>query len=229
MADDVPAVLFAATSANKLGSMDTGCWLEEMAAPYYILKKRGFEPTIASPAGGKIPLDPRSTQEGQLSATSKNFLKDNEAMDKLNNSVRTSEVDPDDFVALFVPGGHGIMVDGPKDMKPLVETFAKQGKLVSAVCHGPAAFTEAELDGQPIVKGKKVTSFSNSEEEKIGGTKAVPFLLEDRLKERGAHYHKGEDWSPFVVTDSKMITGQNPQVIPLTLLAIGTPMGAASP
>ncbi|CAL5224243.1 g6896 [Coccomyxa viridis] len=212
---DAPAVLFAATSANKVGSLETGCWW-------------GYEPIIASPKGDKVPIDPKSKQEQYLTSTSRDFLKDDEAMDKLNNSVRVHEVDPNDFVALFVPGGHGIMVDGPKDMKPLVEAFAKQDKLVAAVCHGPGALTEAELNGKPLVKGKKVTGFSNSEEKSFGADKEVPFSLEDRLKERGADYHKGADWSPFVVTDGQLITGQNPQSSQALGKAMADALGAAS-
>ncbi|CAL5224244.1 g6897 [Coccomyxa viridis] len=207
---DLPRVLFAATSADKVGSLDTGCWLEELAAPYYVLKSRGFEPVFSSTKGGKIPIDPKSIQEQYLASTSRDFLKDDEAMTKLNNTVRMNEVDPKDFVALFVPGGHGVMIDGPKDMKPLVEAFAKQDKIVAAVCHGPAALTEAELNGKPLVKGKKVTSLSNSEEELIGADKDVPFLLEDRLKERGAIFEQAGNLEPHVVVDGKLITGQNP-------------------
>ncbi|CAL8471608.1 g11150 [Coccomyxa elongata] len=154
-----------------------------------IWKKKGYGVTVASIKGGEVPLDPRSLQEENLTEHSKSFL----------NS-----------------GGHGIVIDGPNDphLRKTLEKAAEQGKIISAVCHGPAAFVKAEVDGKPLVKGKKVTGFSNSEEKSIGMDKVVPFLLEDKLKELGAKYEKGKDWSPVVVKDGKLITGQNPQSSP---------------
>ncbi|EIE21884.1 class I glutamine amidotransferase-like protein [Coccomyxa subellipsoidea C-169] len=206
-------ILSVATSSDQLGDIKTGLWLEELAAPYYIWKKKGYSVTVASIKGGQIPLDPMSLKDDYLTEPSKTFLDSEAAMKELKNSPSVKSVNMDEYDALYIPGGHGIMIDGPKDphLRKTVETAAKQGKVISAVCHGPAGLVSAEVDGKPVVKGRKVTAFSNSEEKNVGKESEVPFLLEDKLKELGAKYEKGKDWSPHVVTDGKLVTGQNPQ------------------
>lgn len=208
-------VLIVLTSHDQLGDTGekTGFWLEELAAPYYALRDAGAELTLASPAGGQPPLDPKSdASDAQTDATAR-FHQDPDAQAQLANTMQLVDVSADDFDAVFYPGGHGPMWDlaGNPESIALVEAFVRGGKPVAAVCHGPAALTNARRpDGSYLVAGKNVTGFANSEEDAVGLTDVVPFLLEDRLRERGGNYRKGENFAPYVLVDGTLITGQNP-------------------
>ncbi|MCO5611030.1 hypothetical protein L7F22_065279 [Adiantum nelumboides] len=207
-------VLIVCTSHEKLGKTDkpTGLWAEEVAAPYYILKEAGAHVDIASIKGGKIPLDPVSL-EGDLGHHTHSFLKDHlELKKKVESSLSIADAS-EEYDAIFLPGGHGVCYDFPDNptLISLVEKFWAQGKVVAAVCHGPVGLVNIKApDGEYIVKGRKVAGFTNSEEDAVGKTAFVPFLLEDKLKERGGHFQRGPDWTPYAVADGKLITGQNP-------------------
>lgn len=208
-------ILIVLTSHDQLGNTGkkTGFWLEEFAAPYYILKDAGAAITLASPKGGQPPLDPKSDLPENLTELTKRFRADKAAQMELANTKKLVDVSAADFDAVFYPGGHGPMWDMPdnKASIALIEAFVKAGKPVGAVCHAPAALVNVRgKDGEYLVKSKRVTGFTNTEEEAVGLSKVVPFLLEDRLKERGGIYSKGGDWSPYVQVDGKLVTGQNP-------------------
>ncbi|PKN87716.1 MAG: type 1 glutamine amidotransferase domain-containing protein [Deltaproteobacteria bacterium HGW-Deltaproteobacteria-1] len=208
-------ILIVLTSHDQLGNTGkkTGFWLEEFAAPYYTLKDAGAAITLASPKGGQPPLDPKSDLPENLTELTKRFRADKTAQAELANTKKLSEVSADDFDAVFYPGGHGPMWDMPDNEASiaLIEAFVKVGKPVGAVCHAPAALVNVRgKDGEYLVKGKRVTGFTNAEEEAVGLTSVVPFLLENRLKERGGVYSKGADWAPNVQVDGKLVTGQNP-------------------
>jgi len=208
-------VLFVLTSHSELGNTGdkTGFWIEEFAAPYYLLKDKGVEITIASPKGGQPPIDPKSeTPDSQTPATNR-FNKDEETQAILANSVKLSTVNQENFDAVFFPGGHGPLWDLAEDKNSiaLIESFYRNNKTVAAVCHAPAIFKNTKTeDGSPLVKGKKVTGFTNSEEEAVQLTDVVPFLVEDMLKENGGIYSKAEDWAEYAIEDGLLITGQNP-------------------
>lgn len=208
-------ILMVLTSHDKLGDTGkkTGFWLEEFAAPYYVFKDAGADVTLASPEGGQPPLDPNSDSDDAQTDATKRFKDDDAAQRDLANTQKLAEVDAEGFDAIFYPGGHGPLWDlaESKDSKRLIETFYTSGRPVGAVCHAPAVFrhTQGE-DGKPLVSGKKVTGFTNTEEEAVGLTDVVPFLVEDMLKENGGHYEKGNDWASFVLTDGHLVTGQNP-------------------
>lgn len=208
-------ILMVVTSHDKLGDTGkpTGFWLEEFAAPYYVFKDAGAEITIASPKGGQPPLDPASdTDDAQTEATTR-FKNDTAAQDALAQTVVLSGVAADGFDAIFYPGGHGPLWDLAEDAASikLIETFAAHDRPIGAVCHAPAVFKHPKgADGQPLVSGKTVTGFTNTEEDAVGLTKIVPFLVEDMLQANGGKYEKGADWASFVVTDGKLVTGQNP-------------------
>lgn len=208
-------ILMVLTSHDQLGDTGnkTGFWLEEFAAPYYVFKDAGADITLASPKGGQPPLDPSSdTDDAQTEATDR-FKSDEAAQKDLANTTELSTVPADGFDAIFYPGGHGPLWDLAEsaDSRNLIETFAKSDRPVGAVCHAPAVFRHTQnTDGKPLVSGKTVTGFTNSEEEGVGLTDVVPFLVEDMLKANGGDYKKGDDWASFVVTDGKLVTGQNP-------------------
>lgn len=208
-------ILFVLTSHDQLGTTGekTGFWLEEFAAPYYALTDAGATITLASPKGGKPPIDPKSNlPENQTEAT-RRFQADASAQAQLAVTRILAEIAATSFDALFFPGGHGPMWDlaGDSTSIALVESFAKAGKPVGAVCHAPVALTNARsLDGEFLIRGKRVTGFSNEEEQAIGLATVVPFLLEDRLRERGGRYRRGPVWAPHVEVDGKLVTGQNP-------------------
>ena len=208
-------ILMVMTSHDKLGNTGkkTGFWLEEFAAPYYTFLDAGAVVTVASPEGGQPPLDPKSdTPEGQTDAT-KRFKKDPAAQSVLANTVKLANVRADDHDAIFFPGGHGPMWDMPDNPTSiaLVEAFVKADKPVGAVCHAPVALVNVRgKDGKYLVEGKHVTGFTNAEEEAVGLSAVVPFLLEDRLKERGGIFSKAANWAPYVRVDGKLVTGQNP-------------------
>jgi len=208
-------VLIVITSHDRLGDTGkpTGFWLEELAAPYYRLKDAGAVLTLASPKGGQPPLDPTSNEPGFQTDATRRFDGDPAAQAELAGTVRLSEVDAESFDAVFYPGGHGPLWDLANDESSvqLIERFIEQGKPVAAVCHAPAVLLNAkDVSGEPLPGGKRVTGFSNTEEAAVGLTEVVPFLVEDRLVELGGRYEKADDWTPFVIVDGLLITGQNP-------------------
>lgn len=203
------------TSLDKLGDTGhkTGFWLGEFAAPYYVLSDAGVDITPASSAGGKPPIDPSSEAPGAQTEATNRYNDDKDLQEKLSQTVKLSEVKADDYDAVFYPGGHGTLCDltNNEDSIRLIEEFAKQKKPIAAVCHAPAVLAKVkDGDGEPLVKGKNVTGFTNSEEEAVNLTEVVPFLLEDKLKELGGQYSKVDDWQPHIVRDGILITGQNP-------------------
>ncbi len=207
-------ILMVLTSHEKLGDTGkkTGFWVEEFAAPYYVLADAGAEITLASPKGGNPPIDPASTtNEAQTEAT-KRFDNDPELQKKLSMTKKLEDVKASDFDAVFYPGGHGPLWDLANDLKSiaLIESFNEQMKPMAFVCHAPGVLANVEDHKSPMVRGKNVTGFANSEEEAVGLTNVVPFLVEDKLNQLGAHYSKGDDWSSYVMTDGRLITGQNP-------------------
>lgn len=208
-------VLIVLTSHDRLGDtgQKTGFWLEEFTTPYYILKDANVDITVASPQGGQPPLDPKSDAPDSQTASTERFKHDAEAQLVLANTFRLADMRPADFDAVFYPGGHGPLWDlsGDRDSISLIESMYAAGKPVAAVCHAPAVLRYAKAaDGQPLVKGKSVTGFSNSEEDAVQLSAVVPFLVEDDLKSQGANYSKADDWQPYVITDGNLITGQNP-------------------
>jgi putative intracellular protease/amidase len=208
-------ILMILTSHDELGDTGekTGFWLEEFAAPYYVFKDAGADITLASPAGGQPPLDPKSDAPDAQTAATKRFKDDTDSQKALATTYKLAEVTPSRFDAVFYPGGHGPMWDlaESKTSIALIEAAIADGKPVAAVCHAPAVLRHVKgPDGAPLVKGKKVTGFSNSEEEAVGLTDVVPFLLEDMLSQQGGTYSKGEDWASYVLEDGLLITGQNP-------------------
>ncbi len=207
-------VLFVLTSHDKLGNTGekTGFWIEEFAAPYYTLIDNGFEVTIASPLGGQPPIDPKSDDKSAATEDTKRFDADKDLQNKLSHSHKLSEINQKDYDAVFYPGGHGPLWDLVEDKNSiaLIESFYTHKKPVAFVCHAPAVLKNVKVNGEFLVKGKKVTGFTNEEEEAVGLTKVVPFLLEDAMKANGALYSKGENWAPYAVEDGLLITGQNP-------------------
>jgi putative intracellular protease/amidase len=208
-------ILMVLTSHDKLCNTGkkTGFWLEEFAAPYYVFKDAGSEVTLASPKGGPPPVDPTSDGEDAQTEATKRFKGDKAAQSDLANTVVLSTVSTDGFDAIFYPGGHGPLWDLSEDAHSikLIERFAADDRPIGAVCHGPAVFKHPRgADGESLVSGKTVTGFTNSEEDGVGLTEVVPFLVEDMLKANGGAYEKGADWASFVVTDGKLVTGQNP-------------------
>jgi len=208
-------ILMVLTSHDQLGDTGrkTGFWLEEFAAPYYVFKDAGADITLASPKGGQPPLDPSSdTEDAQTPATDR-FKADEDAKDQLAHTKTLSTIDAKGFDAIFYPGGHGPLWDLSEDGDSirLIEEFAQSDRPVGAVCHAPAVFKHPKsADGNALVSGKTVTGFTNTEEQAVGLTKVVPFLVEDMLKANGGNYEKGADWGSFVVVDGKLVTGQNP-------------------
>ena len=208
-------ILMVLTSHDQLGTtgLKTGFWLEEFAAPYYVFKDADADITIASPRGGQPPLDPKSDEPDFQTAATARFKEDTQAQAALASTLKLSEISPDDYDAVFYPGGHGPLWDLAEDSNSisLIEVMYAAGKTVAAVCHAPAVFLHTEgPDGSPLVEGKSVTGFSNSEEAAVELTDIVPFLLEDELQLIGANYSKSSDWHPYVITDGNLVTGQNP-------------------
>ena len=208
-------ILMVLTSHDKLGDTGkkTGFWLEEFAAPYYVFKDAGAQVTLASPKGGQPPLDPTSDADDAQTEATKRFKADTAAQTDLAQTAVLSAVSAEGFDAIFYPGGHGPMWDLAEDADSieLIETFARTNRPIAAVCHAPAVFKHPKgADGKPLVFGKTVTGFTNTEEAGVGLTDVVPFLVEDMLKANGGTYEKGADWASFVVIDGKLVTGQNP-------------------
>ena len=208
-------ILIVLTSHDTLGDTGkkTGFWLEELAAPYYSFVDAGAELILASPAGGQPPLDPKSNEPDAQTETTKRFEADEVAMQQLANTHKLSEVLNQDFDAVFYPGGHGPLWDLAEDQNSisLIEQTLQANKPVALVCHAPGVLRDVQdAEGRSIVEGKSVTGFSNSEEDGVGLTAIVPFLVEDMLKEKGGQYSKAEDWQAYVQEDGLLITGQNP-------------------
>lgn len=209
-------VLMVLTSHDQLGDTGhkTGFWLEELAAPYYAFKEAGAEITLASPKGGRPPLDPRSSEPESQSDETRRFEADAEAMRALASTMPLRDVNQADYDTVFYPGGHGPLWDLAEDPTSigLIESFLAARKPVGLVCHAPGALRHAKTGrGRPLVEGKKVTGFSNSEEAAVGLTDVVPFLVEDELKSLGGLYSKTRDWGSYAVRDDLLVTGQNPQ------------------
>jgi len=208
-------ILMVLTSHDKLGTTGekTGFWLEEFAAPYYVFKDAGAKVVLASPLGGQPPLDPKSDAPDFQTEATHRFKDDSAAQKVLSSTLKLAEVSAADFDAVFYPGGHGPLWDLAEDPSSiaLIEAMLAAGKPVATVCHAPGVLRHPKTsDGTFVVQGKTVTGFTNSEEEAVGLTKVVPFLVEDMLKQNGGKYSKAQDWHPHVVTDGLLITGQNP-------------------
>lgn len=208
-------ILLVLTSHDELGNTGhkTGFWLEEFATPYYIFKDANADITLASPNGGQPPLDPKSDEPDFQTDATERFKKDADAQAVLANTLKLSDVSADDYDAVFYPGGHGPLWDLAEDQNSiaLIESMYASGKTVAAVCHAPAVFRHTKAaDGSPLIEGKSVTGFSNTEEDAVQLSEVVPFLLEDELKAKGANYSKADDWHPYAITDGNLITGQNP-------------------
>lgn len=208
-------VLIVLTSHDQLGDTGkkTGFWLEELAAPYYTFKDAGAEIVLASPKGGQPPLDPKSNEPDFQTALTRRFEADAEANAQLARTVRLDSVSQADFDTVFYPGGHGPLWDlaEDRDSIALIESFIAAEKPVALVCHAPGVLRHVKAaTGRPLVEGLQVTGFTNTEEEGVGLTQVVPFLVEDELKAKGGNYSKGPDWGSYVVRDGLLITGQNP-------------------
>ncbi len=208
-------ILMVLTSHDELGTTGkkTGFWLEELAAPYYAFLDAGAEITLASPKGGQPPLDPKSDEPDSQTDETRRFHADSAAQAVLASTVKLDTVDQEAFDAVFYPGGHGPLWDLANDKHSisLIEQTLQAGKPVALVCHAPGVLRDVKnADGTPLVKGKKVTGFTNSEEEGVGLTEVVPFLVEDVLKQNRGLYSRGDDWQSYTVQDGLLITGQNP-------------------
>jgi len=208
-------ILIVLTSHDQLGDTGekTGFWLEEFASPYYYLKDAGVHVTLASPNGGQPPLDPKSDAPDFQTDATRRFENDPSAQNELANTAKLTDMEVDDFDGVFYPGGHGPLWDLHSDVDSiaLIEGFIAASKPVAAVCHAPAVLLNAKgPDGEPLVKGKQVTGFTNSEEAAVELTDVVPYLLEDQLVLNGGLFQKVEDWHPLAVVDGLIITGQNP-------------------
>lgn len=218
-------ILMILTSHDQLGETEhkTGFWLEEFASPYYVFKDANADITLASPEGGQPPLDPKSDEADFQTDATRRFKEDADAQAALANTVRLADISPENFDAVFYPGGHGPLWDLAEDRSSiaLIESMHASGKPVAAVCHAPAVLKHAKnSDGSPLVKGKSVTGFSNTEEDAVQLTEIVPFLVEDELKASGGNYSKADDWHPYAITDGNLITGQNPASSELAAKAV---------
>jgi len=207
-------ILMVLTSHDQLGNTGrkTGFWLEEFAAPYFVFRDADVQVTLASPKGGQPPIDPKSDLPENQTPAMARFKQDQAAQKALSQTSKLSEMRSTDFDAIFYPGGHGPMWDLAEDPESiaLIESFYNSGKPVAAVCHAPGVLHRVMYEGAPLVKGKRVTGFTNGEEEAVQLTKVVPFLVEDELKRLGGLYQKAADWESFVVVDGRLVTGQNP-------------------
>ena len=207
-------ILMVLTSHDMLGNTGrkTGFWLEEFAAPYFVFKDAGFELTLASPKGGQPPIDPTSDLPENQTPAMQRFKQDEQAQKELSQTVKVANVKAENFDALFYPGGHGPLWDLAESAESinLIESFYNSEKPVALVCHAPGVLRHVNYKGVPLVKGKRVTGFTNSEEEEVQLTEVVPFLVEDELKRLGGLFEKKPDWQSFVIVDGHLITGQNP-------------------
>jgi putative intracellular protease/amidase len=217
-------VLMVHTSHDQLGNtgVKTGFWLEEGAAPYFVFRDAGVQLTLASPKGGQPPIDPKSDRPENQTPAQARFKKDAEAQKAFANTVRLADVKAEDFDTVFYPGGHGPMWDLAEDPVSiaLLESFYNSGKPIALVCHSPGVLRHVKYQGEPLVKGKHVTGFTNGEEEEVKLTHVVPFLVEDELLRLGAIFEKKANWQPFTITDGRLITGQNPASSTVTAQAL---------
>lgn len=208
-------IVIVSTSATILKGHDTGLWIEELATPYYLFKKAGYEVTVSSPAGGAIPIDKNSMADGFFTDEAQKFMHDAEAVGQLSHSTKLDSIDFSSGIdAIFLCGGHGTCVDfvANSALKSAIETLYAADKIVSAVCHGPNGLPQCNKpDGTPLVKDKVVAGFSDAEEIAVGLHDKVPFMLEAKLKELGAKYERADDWNSKVCVDGNLVTGQNPQ------------------
>lgn len=208
-------ILMVLTSHDQLGNTGkkTGFWLEEFAAPYYAFTDAGAQVVLASPAGGQPPLDPKSDLPDFQTALTHRFKADPAAQQALAHTVKLATINPADFDTVFYPGGHGPLWDLAESATSiqLIETFERAGKPVGFVCHAPGALRHVKAaNGEPLVKGRRVTGFTNTEEDAVELSDVVPFLIEDEFKTQGGLYEKGPDWAPYIVVDGHLVTGQNP-------------------
>ncbi|QBX34141.1 type 1 glutamine amidotransferase domain-containing protein [Paracoccus liaowanqingii] len=228
----MPKALIILTSHDRLGDTGTptGFYWEELAAPYWILSDAGWQVELASVLGGNPPADPSSATDETMTDEVRRFMADDAAMNRLAHTEKLDEIDVSGCDIVYLPGGHGTMWDlpGSQALGQLLASAWDKGAVIGAVCHGPAGLLSARLpSGKPLVDGRRVAGFTNSEEEAAGLTGTVPFLLEDQLKAQGARHEKGPDWQPFALADGRLVTGQNPassaQVAQLMLQAAGQP------
>ncbi|MES2008290.1 type 1 glutamine amidotransferase domain-containing protein [Cupriavidus basilensis] len=208
-------ILMVLTSHDQLGNTGkkTGFWLEEFASPYYVFRDAGADITLASPQGGQPPLDPKSDAPDAQTEATERFRKDTAAQAALASTLKLAQVKGGDYDAVFYPGGHGPLWDLAEDRASiaLIETMYAAGKPVGAVCHAPGVLRHVRgPDGEPLVRGKAVTGFSNAEEAAVQLTEVVPFLVEDELKRLGGHYSKAADWQSYALVAQRLVTGQNP-------------------
>jgi putative intracellular protease/amidase len=228
-------IVMVLTSHDQLGNTGrkTGFWLEEFAAPYFVFRDARVELTLASPKGGQPPVDPKSDLPENQTPAMARFKQDAAAQKALSQTVKLADVRAEDFDTVFYVGGHGPMWDlaeSPVSIA-LIESFYNAGKPVALVCHSPGVLHRVTYQGAPIVRGKRVTGFTNDEEEEMQLTKVVPFLVEDELKRLGAIFEKVPNWQPFSIVDGRLITGQNPAsstVAAEALLNVVTQQGAHS-
>ena len=217
-------ILMVLTSHDQLGNtgLKTGFWLEEGAAPYFVFRDAGVQLTLASPKGGQPPIDPKSDRPENQTPAQARFKKDGEAQKAFANTVRLAGVKAEDFDTVFYPGGHGPMWDLAEDPVSiaLLESFYDSGKPIALVCHSPGVLRHVKYEGAALVKDKRVTGFTNGEEEEVKLTHVVPFLVEDELLRLGAIFEKKADWQPFCITDGRLITGQNPASSTVTAQAL---------
>lgn len=208
-------ILMVLTSHDSLGNTGkkTGFWLEEFAAPYYVFHDAGADLILASPLGGQPPLDPKSDAADAQTDATRRFKADPAAQAALAHTLRLADLKAEQVDAVFYPGGHGPLWDLAEDKHSiaLIEAMVRAGKSVAAVCHAPGVLRHVRTaDGVPLVSGRQVTGFTNTEEAAAGLSDVVPFLVEDMLTKHGGHFSKAADWQPHVVTDGRLITGQNP-------------------
>jgi len=207
-------ILMVFTSHDQLGNTGrkTGFWLEEGAAPYFVFRDAGVDLTLASPKGGQPPIDPKSDLPENQTPAQARFKKDEAAKKAFANTIKLAEAKAEDFDTVFYPGGHGPMWDLAESpvSKALLESFYNAGKPIALVCHSPGTLRHATYKGEPLVKGKHVSGFTNGEEEEMQLTKVVPFLVEDELMRLGAIFEKVRNWQPLSVVDGRLVTGQNP-------------------
>ena len=223
-------ILMVLTSHDQLGNTGrkTGFWLEEGAAPYFVFRDAGVQLTLASPNGGQPPIDPKSDLPENQTPAQVRFKKDETAQKAFANTVRLADVKAEDFDTVFYPGGHGPMwdlADNPISIA-LLESFYNSGKPIALVCHSPGVLRHVKYQGEPLVKGKHVTGFTNGEEEEVKLTKVVPFLVEDELLRLGAIFEKVRNWEPYHIVDGRLITGQNPASSTSTAQALLKVVGA---
>jgi putative intracellular protease/amidase len=222
-------ILMVLTSHDQLGNTGrkTGFWLEEFAAPYFVFRDAGIELTLASPKGGQPPVDPKSDEPNNQTPAQIRFKKDSAAQKALSQTSKLADMKSEDFDTVFYPGGHGPMWDlaESQDSIKLLESFYNSGKPIALVCHSPGVLRHVTYNGEPLVKGKHVTGFTNGEEEEVQLTHVVPFLVEDELLRLGAIFEKVRNWQPFSITDGRLITGQNPASSSVTAQALLKALG----